>query len=55
MKNGELLYDAAMAQIEQMPEARKEPIKAAFTNCKDKGRRILHNKIVFFFQKIFVF
>lgn len=46
MKNGELLYEAAMAQIEQMPEARKEPVKAAFTNCKEKGRRINRDRIV---------
>lgn len=39
MKNGELLYDAAMAQIEQLPENRKETVRGAFGACKDKGKK----------------
>lgn len=40
MKNGQLDYDAAIAQLEQMPEERKAPLKAAFANCKDKGKSL---------------
>lgn len=39
MKSGQLDYDGAVAQIEQMPENKKEIIRAAFAVCKDKGNK----------------
>lgn len=38
MKNGQLDYDAAVAQIEQMPVERQDKFRVSLANCKDKGR-----------------
>lgn len=40
MKNGQLDLDAAIAQIQQMPEERKQMFSESLTNCKDKGKMI---------------
>lgn len=54
MKNGELLYDAALAQVEQMPDSKRDIVRSAFADCKDKGKRTYsYTLICFVLHKVF--
>lgn len=50
IKAGQFDYEAGMAQIDQMPEERREAFKVTLSNCKDKGA--LTVKLIVYYLKI---